>query len=93
MSHLSEAPAFADNTERHAVANDLIEFDRKIAGLFSGKPATREEVSVSCQVPPGDMAAHPIRRTDWRFAGRIPCPLEEDGQMDYWNRVYLQTSV
>jgi hypothetical protein len=33
-----------DNPERHAVANDLIEFDRKIAGLFSGKPATREEV-------------------------------------------------
>ncbi|KAJ9120208.1 hypothetical protein QFC22_003108 [Naganishia vaughanmartiniae] len=34
-------------TERHAVANDLIEFDRKIAGLFSGKPATREEAGVS----------------------------------------------
>ncbi|GHJ83841.1 hypothetical protein NliqN6_0243 [Naganishia liquefaciens] len=35
------------NPERHAVANDLIEFDRKIAGLFSGKPATREEAGVS----------------------------------------------
>jgi hypothetical protein len=38
------ADLITDNPERHAVANDLIEFDRKIAGLFSGKPATREEV-------------------------------------------------
>lgn len=88
----SETPPFADNTERHAVANDLIEFDRKIAGLFSGKPATREEVSTSCKVPPDDKNAESTLKTDWRFTGRIPCPLEEDGQMDHWNSEYLQTS-
>lgn len=36
-----------DQTERHAVASDLINFDKKIAALFSGKPGSREQVSLN----------------------------------------------
>lgn len=79
------SPIMLDNTERHAVANDLIEFDRKIAGLFSGKPATREEVSTFARLPAHARLLIP-RGSVWGLPRRVPRSLEEDGQMDHWDR-------
>ncbi len=45
LKSLTESLCSSDQSERHAVAHDLITFDHKFSRLFSGKPSSAEEVS------------------------------------------------